>query len=97
MPRRYSLVKPVHAQRLQIAKNLQDLSRPIGSPREHQQDETHAKGSRNENTKNDRGKTRRDRVRNKDIRKQCGKQDIVRWGTKRKRQWYNHFRRLDEP
>ncbi|XP_044760224.1 uncharacterized protein LOC123317680 [Coccinella septempunctata] len=42
------------------------------------------------------GKTKRDRVRNTDIREQCGIQDIVRWGRQRKRQWYNHVRRMDE-
>lgn len=42
------------------------------------------------------GKTRRDRVRNTDVREQCGIQDIVRWGRQRKRQWYNHVRRMDE-
>ncbi|XP_056646891.1 uncharacterized protein LOC130451715 [Diorhabda sublineata] len=43
------------------------------------------------------GKTRRDRVRNTQMSKwQCGIQDIVRWGRQRKRQWYNHVRRMDE-
>ncbi|XP_057653819.1 uncharacterized protein LOC130892419 [Diorhabda carinulata] len=42
------------------------------------------------------GKTRRDRVRNTDVKEQCGIQDIVRWGRQRKRQWYNHVRRMDE-
>ncbi|XP_056633386.1 uncharacterized protein LOC130442984 [Diorhabda sublineata] len=41
-------------------------------------------------------KTRRDRVRNTDVKEQCGIQDIVRWGRQRKRQWYNHVRRMDE-
>ncbi|XP_056639353.1 uncharacterized protein LOC130446869 [Diorhabda sublineata] len=41
-------------------------------------------------------KTRRDRVRNTDIKEQCGIQDTVRWGNQRKRQWYNHVRRMDE-
>ncbi|XP_057662518.1 uncharacterized protein LOC130897602 [Diorhabda carinulata] len=42
------------------------------------------------------GKTSRDRVRNTDVKKQCGIQDIVRWGRQRKKQWYNHVRRMDE-
>ncbi|XP_056635444.1 uncharacterized protein LOC130444373 [Diorhabda sublineata] len=42
------------------------------------------------------GKTRRDTVRNTDVKEQCGIQDIVRWGRQRKRQWYNHVRRMDE-
>ncbi|XP_056637716.1 uncharacterized protein LOC130445851 [Diorhabda sublineata] len=42
------------------------------------------------------GKTRRDRVRNTDVKEQCGIQDIVRWGRQRKRQGYNHVRRMDE-
>ncbi|XP_056635502.1 uncharacterized protein LOC130444404 [Diorhabda sublineata] len=42
------------------------------------------------------GKTRRDRVRNTDVKEQYGMQDIVRWGRQRKRQWYNHVRRMDE-
>ncbi|XP_060534516.1 uncharacterized protein LOC132706935 [Cylas formicarius] len=42
------------------------------------------------------GKTRRDRVRNTDVREQCGIQDIVRWGRQRKRQWCNHVKRMDE-
>jgi len=31
------------------------------------------------------GKTRIDQVRNTDIREQCGKQDIVRWGETKKK------------
>ncbi|XP_057667260.1 uncharacterized protein LOC130900578 [Diorhabda carinulata] len=31
------------------------------------------------------GKTRRDRIRNTDVKEQCGIQDIVRWGRQRKR------------
>ena len=42
------------------------------------------------------GKTRRDRVRNTNIREQCKIQDIVRWGRQRKRMWYNHVRRMNE-
>ncbi|XP_060530090.1 uncharacterized protein LOC132704215 [Cylas formicarius] len=42
------------------------------------------------------GKTRRDRVRNTDVREQYGIQDIVRWRRQRKRQWYNHVRRMDD-
>ena len=41
-------------------------------------------------------KTRRGRVRNTDIREHCGIQDMVRWGRQRKRQWYDHIRRMDE-
>ncbi|XP_056641945.1 uncharacterized protein LOC130448553 [Diorhabda sublineata] len=36
------------------------------------------------------------RVRNTDVKEQCGIQDIVIWGRQRKRQWYNHVRRMDE-
>jgi len=35
-----------------------------------------------------------DRIRNTDIREECGVQDIVRWGRQRKRYWYAHVRRL---
>lgn len=42
------------------------------------------------------GKTRRDRIKNTDIREQCEVQDIVRWGRQRKRGWYAHVRRMDE-
>ncbi|XP_019765819.1 uncharacterized protein LOC109541398 [Dendroctonus ponderosae] len=42
------------------------------------------------------GKTRRDRVRNTDIREQCGVQDVVRWGRQRKRQWCSHVKRMDK-
>ncbi|XP_056643880.1 uncharacterized protein LOC130449860 [Diorhabda sublineata] len=28
--------------------------------------------------------------------RECGIKDIVRWGRQRKRQWYNHVRRMDE-
>jgi len=38
------------------------------------------------------GKTRIDRIRNTDIREQYGVQDIVRWGSQRKRYWYAHVR-----
>ncbi|XP_056633897.1 uncharacterized protein LOC130443348 [Diorhabda sublineata] len=41
------------------------------------------------------GKTRRDKVRNTDVKEQCEIHDIVRWGRQRKRQWYN-VRRMDE-
>ncbi|XP_056635477.1 uncharacterized protein LOC130444396 [Diorhabda sublineata] len=37
-----------------------------------------------------------DRVRNPDVKEQYGIQDIVRWGRQRKRQWYNHVRRMEE-
>uniref|UniRef100_A0AAR5QH41 Uncharacterized protein n=1 Tax=Dendroctonus ponderosae TaxID=77166 RepID=A0AAR5QH41_DENPD len=43
------------------------------------------------------GKTKSDIVRNPDIREQRGIQDIVRCGRQRKRQWYNHVRRMDRP
>ncbi|XP_060533783.1 uncharacterized protein LOC132706454 [Cylas formicarius] len=39
------------------------------------------------------GKTRRDHVRNTDIREQCDVQDI---GRQRRRQWYNHVKRMGE-
>ncbi|XP_060519855.1 uncharacterized protein LOC132698036 [Cylas formicarius] len=42
------------------------------------------------------GKTRRDHVRNTHIREQCDVQDIVRWGRQRRRQWYNHVKRMGE-
>jgi len=42
------------------------------------------------------GKTRIYRIRNTDIREQCGVQDIVRWGRQRKRYWYAHVRRMEE-
>ncbi|XP_030763151.1 uncharacterized protein LOC115887795 [Sitophilus oryzae] len=42
------------------------------------------------------GKTRRDRIKNTDIREQCEVQDIVRWGRQIKRGWYAHVRRMDE-
>jgi len=42
------------------------------------------------------GKTRIDRIRNTNIREQCGVQDIVRWGRQRKRYWYAHVRRMKE-
>lgn len=42
------------------------------------------------------GKTRRDHVRNTDIREQCGVQDIVRWGRQRRREWYDHVKRMAE-
>ena len=42
------------------------------------------------------GKTRRDRIRNTDIRQQCGIQDVIRWGRQRKRQWYAHVKRMEE-
>ena len=42
------------------------------------------------------GKTKRDRVRNTDIREQCEIQDIVRWGKQRRRQWYDHVRQMDK-
>ncbi|XP_060526928.1 uncharacterized protein LOC132702361 [Cylas formicarius] len=42
------------------------------------------------------GNTRRDRVRNTDVGEQCGIQDIVIREKQRKRQWYNHVRRMDE-
>ncbi|XP_056631432.1 uncharacterized protein LOC130441673 [Diorhabda sublineata] len=41
-------------------------------------------------------KTRVHRVRNTDIREQCGVQDIVIWGRQRKRYWYAHVRRMEE-
>ena len=40
------------------------------------------------------GKTRRDRVRNTDIRYQCRIKDTVRWVRQRKRQWYDHVKRM---
>jgi len=40
------------------------------------------------------GKTRIDRIRNTDSRKQCGVQDIERWERQRKRYWYAHVRRM---
>ena len=42
------------------------------------------------------GKTRRDRIRNTNIRQQCGIQDVVRWGRQRKRQWFAHVKRMEE-
>jgi len=42
------------------------------------------------------GKTRIARIRNTDIRKQCGVEDIIRWGRQRKRYWYAHVRRMEE-
>lgn len=42
------------------------------------------------------GKTRRDRVRNTEVREQCEVQDVVRWGRQRRRQWHDHVRRMDE-
>lgn len=42
------------------------------------------------------GKTRLDRIRNTDIRDQCGIVDIVRWGRQRRREWYAHVRRMHE-
>jgi len=37
------------------------------------------------------GKTRRDHVTNTDITSQCDVQDLVRWGTQRRGEWYNHI------
>jgi len=42
------------------------------------------------------GKTKIYRIRNTDIREQCGVHDIVRWGRQRKRYWYAHVRRMEE-
>jgi len=42
------------------------------------------------------GKTRINRIRNTDIREQCGVQHIIRWGRQRKRYWYAHVRRMAE-
>jgi len=42
------------------------------------------------------GKTRIDRIRNTDIREQCGVQDIIRWGRQRKGYWNAHMRRMEE-
>ena len=42
------------------------------------------------------GNPGRDRVKNTNIREQCGKQGIVRWRRQRKRQWYNHVRQMNE-
>jgi len=42
------------------------------------------------------GKTRIDRIKNIDIREQCGVQDIIRWRRQRKRYWYTHVRRIEE-
>ena len=42
------------------------------------------------------GKTRRDGVRNTDIKVQCGIHDIMRWGRQCRRHWYQHVRRMDE-
>ncbi|KYQ46837.1 hypothetical protein ALC60_14128, partial [Trachymyrmex zeteki] len=41
------------------------------------------------------GKTRRDRVRNDNIRQQCNIQDIVRWGRERRRNWNQHISRMN--
>ncbi|KAF2891006.1 hypothetical protein ILUMI_15167 [Ignelater luminosus] len=41
------------------------------------------------------GKTKRERVRNTEVREQCGVQDI-RWERQRRRQWYNHVKRMKE-
>lgn len=42
------------------------------------------------------GKTLRDHERNANIREQCDVCDVVRWGRQRRRQWYEHVRRMDE-
>ncbi|XP_056641560.1 uncharacterized protein LOC130448295 [Diorhabda sublineata] len=42
------------------------------------------------------GKTRRDYVRNEDIRQQCIIQEIVRWGRERRRNWNQHVARTEE-
>ncbi|KAK4875519.1 hypothetical protein RN001_011941 [Aquatica leii] len=42
------------------------------------------------------GKTRRDRVRNKHIREECGIGDVFRFVRGRRRKWNEHVQRADE-
>ncbi|KAI4472235.1 hypothetical protein M0802_017027 [Mischocyttarus mexicanus] len=41
------------------------------------------------------GKTRKDRIRNTSIRKECDIQDIIKWGRVRRRNWDEHISRMD--
>ncbi|GJQ69900.1 hypothetical protein Trydic_g22443 [Trypoxylus dichotomus] len=42
------------------------------------------------------GKTRRDRIRNKDIREECGVGDVVRFARERRRQWNGYVLNAEE-
>ena len=42
------------------------------------------------------GRTRRDRVRNSEIRRQCAIEDVIRFNKRRKKEWNNHITRAED-